>query len=146
MTITFADLQAAATGTVTRTGAPAFHAVSVEEARTSVKIKDGNRKPALDGSQMLTVVIGKHTLPLDCIKAGTTRVSVVAAQIEGYTEALQAAVNDGLFDDVIAKAQVLAKAQAEKAAANPRTRTAKPVVAVEDTAGLDLDELNGLSE
>ena len=129
-TITFADLQAAATGTVSRTGAPAFHAVSVEEARTFVKIKDGNRKPAVDGSQNLTVVLGKHTLPLDCVKAGTSRVPVTEEQVEGYTDALQTAINEGLFDGDIANAQVLAKAAAEKAKANPRTRTAKPVVAV----------------
>lgn len=142
--ITLADLQAAATGTATRSGAPAFHSVSVEEARSSVKVKDGNRKPAEDGSQKLTVVIGKHTLPLDCIKAGTTRVAVTAEQVEGYTEALLAAVNEGMFDEQIAKAQELAKAQAEKAAANPRTRTPKAAVAAEDTAGLDLDELDDL--
>lgn len=137
--ITLDLLAAAATGTATRSGAPAFHSVSVEEARASVKVKDGNRKPAEDGSQKLTVVIGKHTLPLDCIKAGTTRVAVTAEQVEGYSEALLGAVADGLFDVAIAKAQVLAKAQAEKAAANPRTRTAK--VAVEETEGLDLDDL-----
>ena len=137
--ITLELLAAAATGTATRSGAPAFHSVSVEEARGSVKVKDGNRKPAEDGSQKLTVILGKHTLPLDCIKAGTTRVAVTAEQVEGYTEALLGAVADGLFDEAIAAAQVLAKAQAEKAAANPRTRTAK--VAVEETEGLDLNEL-----
>lgn len=142
--ITLADLQAAATGTATRSGAPAFHSVSVEEARNSVKVKDGNRKPAEDGSQKLTVVLGKHTLPLDCIKPNTTRVAVTAEQVEGYTDALVAAVNDGLFDEAIEAAQVLAKAQAEKAAANPRTRKPKVEVAVEETAGLDLDELDEL--
>ena len=142
--ITLADLQAAATGTATRTGEPAFHSVTVEEARKSVKVKDGNRKPAEDGSQKLTVVIGKHTLPLDCIKAGTTRVAVTAEQVEGYTEALLAAVADGMFDANIEKAQALAKEQAEKAAANPRTRAPKAAVAVEETVGLDLDELDEL--
>jgi hypothetical protein len=137
--ITLAELQAVATGTATRSGAPAFHSVSVEEARESVKVKDGNRKPSLDGTQKLTVVIGKHTLPLDCIKAGTTRLAVTADQVEGYTEALLAAVAEGMFDESIVVAQKLAKEQAEKAAANPRTRTAK--VAVEDVEGLDLADL-----
>ena len=142
LVISFADLALAATGTTsTRSGAPAFHTVSVEEARTSVKIKDGNRKPAKDGSQMLTVTIGKHTLPLDRIKAGTTRVAVTAEQVEGYTTALQNAVNDGAFDEVIGKAQELAKVQAAKVAANPVKRGAKAVVVAEDTLGLDLDEL-----
>lgn len=146
MQITLADLQAAATGTATRTGAPAFHSVTVEEARESVKVKDGNRKPAEDGSQKLTVVLGKHTLPLDCIKAGTTRVAVTAEQVEGYTNALLAAVAEGMFDAAIARAQELAKAQAEKAAANPRTRSPKVVADVAETAGLDLDELDELEE
>ena len=141
--ITLQDLAAAATGTQARTNTVTFYNVSVEEARASVKVKDGNRKPAEDGSQKLTVILGKHTLPLDCIKAGTTRVAVTAEQVEGYTEALLNAVNEGLFDESIVKAQELAKVAAEKAAANPRTRTAKPVVAPEDTDGLDLDDLEG---
>lgn len=143
MTITLADLQAKAIGTQ-RAGATPYHAKTVEEARTDVKIKDGNRKPAEDGSQALTVVLGKHTLPLDVIKAGTTRVVVTAEEVEGYTAALQEAVNSGMFDAAIEQAQVLGKAQAEKAAANPRTRKPKTVESVEETAGLDLDELDSL--
>ena len=140
--ISLAQLAEAATGTASRVAGPTYYSVSVEEARASVKVKDGNRKPNEDGSQKLTVVLGKHTLPLDCIKAGTTRVSVTAEQVEDYTAALVAAVVDGLFDDAIAKAQELGKAAAEKAAANPRTRAPKVAVAVEETAGLDLDELD----
>ena len=140
-TITLANLAEAAIGTATRSGAPTFYSVSVEEARASVKVKDGNRKPAEDGSKKLTVVLGKHTLPLNCIKEGTTRIGVSEDQVEGYTEALVNAVNDGLFDEAIEKAQVLAKAQAEKVAANPRTRGAKATVEAEDVEGLDLEEL-----
>jgi len=136
--ITLELLAAAATGTNKATST-AFHTVSVEEARASVKVKDGNKKPEVDGSQKLTVILGKHLLPLDCIKAGTTRVAVTADQVEGYTEALLGAVNDGLFDEAIAKAQELAKVQYEKAVANPRKRVAK--VAAEDVEGLDLDDL-----
>ena len=89
MSITLEMLQAAATGTATRAASRAFHTLSVADARAEVKIKDGNRKPAEDGSMKLTIVIGKHTLPMDCIKAGTSRVAVEKDQVEGYTEALQ---------------------------------------------------------
>lgn len=143
MTITLADLQAKAIGTQ-RAGATPYHAKTVEEARSDVKVKDGNRKPAEDGSQALTVVLGKHTLPLDCIKPGTSRVVVTAEEVEAYTAALVEAVNGGMFDEAIEKAQVLGKAQAEKAAANPRNRAPKAVEAVEETEGLDLDELEGI--
>lgn len=142
MSITLAELASAAVGTQSRRAAKvSFYSLPVEEARDSVKIKDGNRKPAEDGSQKLTVVIGKHTLPLDFIKAGTSRIAVSADQVEGYTAALQEAINDGSFDEVIAKAQDLARIQAEKAAANPVKRAPKAVEAAEDTAGLDLDSL-----
>lgn len=137
--ITLAEMAAKATGTATRAASTSFYTVPVEEARASVRVKDGNRKPAEDGSQKLTVIVGKHTLPLDCIKAGTTRIAVSADEVEGYTAALLEAVSTGLFDEAIEKAQVLAKAQAEKVAANPRKRAVK--VAVEETGGLDLDAL-----
>ena len=139
MSITLEMLSAAATGSATRAASRAFHTLTVEEARGSVKIKDGNRKPAEDGSQKLTVIIGKHTLPMDCIKADTSRIAVTADQIEGYTEALQGLIDNGSFDEAIEKAQGLAKAQYEKAIANPTKRGAK--VVAEDTADLDLDAL-----
>ena len=143
-TITLEMLSAAATGTATRAASKAFHTLTVEEARELVKIKDGNRKPAEDGSQKLTVIIGKHVLPLDFIKVGTSRIAVTAEQVEGFTVAIQTEIDKGSFDDVIAKAQVLAKAQYEKALANPVKRA--PKVAVEETAGLDLDELDASNE
>lgn len=143
MTITLQDLAASAVSGATRAASKAFHSVSVEEARSLVKIKDGNRKPAEDGSQKLTVVIGKHTLPMDCIKAGTTRIAVTAEQVEGYTAALQTEVDKGSFDEAIAKAQELAKAQYEKALANPIKRAPKaPEADVEATEGLDLDSIS----
>ena len=135
MSITLEMLSAAATGSATRATSRAFHTLSVEEARGSVKIKDGNRKPAEDGSQKLTVIIGKHTLPMDCIKAGTSRIAVTADQIEGYTDAIQGLIDNGSFDEAIEKAQGLAKAQYEKAT----SRVSTPVV--EATEGLDLDAI-----
>jgi hypothetical protein len=137
--ITLEDLAASATGTATRAASKAFHTLTVEESRPLVKIKDGNRKPAEDGSQRLTVVIGKHTLPMDCIKAGTSRIAVSADQVEGYTVAIQGLIDSGSFDEVIEKAQVLAKAQYEKALANPVTRT--KAAPAEATEGLDLDAI-----
>ena len=135
MSITLEMLSAAATGSATRATSRAFHTLSVEEARGSVKIKDGNRKQAEDGSQKLTVIIGKHTLPMDCIKAGTSRIAVTADQIEGYTDAIQGLVDNGSFDEAIEKAQGLAKAQYEKVT----SRAAAP--APEATEGLDLDAI-----
>jgi hypothetical protein len=137
-------LSAAATGTATRSASKAFHTLTVEEARALVKIKDGNRKPTEDGSQKLTVIIGKHTLPLDFIKAGTSRIAVTADQVEGFTAAIQTEIDNGSFDDVIEKAQVLAKAQAEKALANPVKRA--PKVAASEVEGLDLNELDESNE
>ncbi len=136
MTISFADIAARATGT-TRSASTPFYKMSVEEARGQVKVKDGNRKPAEDGSQNLTIVLGKHTLPLDVFAVGTSRVSVTADEVGAYTEALIAAVNEGSFDVQIAKAQELAEIQANK----PRAAR-KPAVAVEATEGLDLDSLD----
>lgn len=136
--ITLANLTAAVVST-SRTGATPFHAMTVEEARGQVKVKDGNRKPAEDGSQVLTVVIGKHTISSSAISTGATRIGVTADQVEDYTAALQDAINEGLFDEGIAEAQVKAKVQAEK----PRTARTKsaPVVVVEETEGLDIDAL-----
>ncbi len=137
MTISFADIAARATGT-TRSASTPFYKMSVEEARGQVKVKDGNRKPAEDGSQNLTIVLGKHTLPLDVFAVGTSRVSVTADEVGAYTEALIAAVNEGSFDVQIVKAQELAEIQANK----PRAARKSAVVAVEATEGLDLDSLD----
>ncbi len=147
-------MQAIATGTATRTGAQPFHMLSIEEARERVVIKDGNRKPNEDGSVKLTVTVGKHTLPLDCIQAGTTRLDVSVAKanelgitiedaIVGYTDSLKGEVNSGAFDEALLHAQELAKAQADKPRAE---RTVKPAVAVEETEGLDLDSLEVTEE
>jgi len=139
MSITLEMLAAAAVNTATRTNSTAFHTLTVADARPLVKIKDGNRKPAEDGSQKLTVVIGKHTLPLDFIKVGTSRIAVTADQVEGYTAAIQIEIDNGSFDEVIEKAQVLAKAQYEKSLANPVKR--KAAAPADETEGLDLDEI-----
>jgi hypothetical protein len=72
---------------------------------------------------------------MDCIKAGTSRIAVTADQIEGYTDAIQGLIDNGSFDEAIEKAQVLAKAQYEKAT----NKVAAP--APEATEGLDLDAI-----
>jgi hypothetical protein len=145
MSISLQDLQAAATGSKS-SAAVSFHSMTVEDARGSVVIKDGNRKPAQDGSQALTVTLGKHTLPLDCIKLGTTRLSVTEAQVEGYSEALQSVVDEGGFDTAIEAAQVLAKAQFERTVATNAAKKAAGVAAPEATEGLDLDSLGESEE
>ena len=147
MTISLIDLAASAVVGSSRSASKGIHAMSIEEARVAVKIKDGNRKPAEDGSQKLTLVLGKHTLPLDAIKAGSTRLQVSAENVAAYTAALESHVEAGAFDESIVKAQELAKAQYEKAIANPVKRRSSATVQtageiVVETEGLDLDAID----
>jgi len=81
----------------------------VADARKLVKIKDGNRKPAADGSQALTLTLGRRTLPLDIISKGASRVNAAAAQVTSFINVLNTALQAGEFDDVIAAAQAESK-------------------------------------
>lgn len=79
----------------------------VEEARKQVKIKNGNRKAVGDGSQALTLVFGRHVLPLDIIEKGATRVVAPEDKVQQFSEILQSAVDAGDFDVQIIEAQKL---------------------------------------
>lgn len=115
-----------------------MYQLSIEEAREAVKIKDGNKKANEDGSQALTLTLGKHTLGLDVIKPKATRINATADQVEAFTEQLRAAINEGAFDDEIVAAQSKAEASAAKAAANVEAG-----VPTEAAEGVDLDALGG---
>lgn len=142
MSITLEMLAASAVSNVSRGASKAVHTLTVVEARAAAIIKDGNKKPAEDGSKKLTVVLGKHTLPMDCIRVGTSRLAVTADQVEAYTEALQNLINEGKFDEAIEKAQAQSLATFEKI----RAKNAAPKVAVAETADLDLDALDDAEE
>jgi hypothetical protein len=107
--------------------------LSIEEARGKVVVKDGNRKPNEDGSQALTLNIGKYVLGLDVIAKGATRVNATKDQVADFSAQLLAAVKEGAFDSEIVAAQAKAKATAE---APPKA--AKVVVEGEETTGEDV--------
>lgn len=104
----------------------------VEEARKKVNIKNGNRKPVADGSQALTLVLGRHVLPLDIIANGSTRVVTPKDKVEQFSEILQKAVDAGDFDVQIVAAQKLSI---------PKPRKAKPdEVPVNENIEVELTE------
>ena len=110
----------------------------IEDARVAVKIKDGNKVAKEDGSQALTLVIGRITVALDVIAKGATRVNATADQVEAFTEQLQAALDAGAFDEAIVAAQ---------AKANPANKVKVVKEALEEAdreeapEGVDLDAL-----
>lgn len=111
----------------------------LEEARKAVKIKDGNKTAKEDGSQALTLTIGRITIGLDAIAPKATRVNATADQVEAFTEQLQAALEAGAFDDAIIEAQ---------AKANPANKVASAKEALVEAEreegapeGVDLDAL-----
>ena len=127
--------------------------LSIEEARATVKVGDGNKKPAEDGSKALVLRFGKTTLALDVIAAGATRVNATAEQVEEFTKVLEAEVAAGSFDAAIVAAQARIREGKAAAAAKPKTQTATtvPEPSAEETAdsvapaadidGLDLSSL-----
>ena len=130
--------QAVANNNSKSAGATPSYLLSIEDARKAVKIKDGNKKPAEDGSQALTLTIGRITIALDVIAQGATRVNATADQVEEFTAQLQAALDEGVFDTAITAAQ---------AKANPanKVKVAKEALeadAQETPEGLDLDALD----
>jgi len=74
-------------------------------ARKLVKIKDGNRTVAVDGSQALTLTLGRRTLSLEIIAKGASRVNAPKEQVATFTTILQQAIDSGSFDVEIKKAQ-----------------------------------------
>ena len=118
-------------------GATPSYLLPLDEARQAVKIKDGNKVANEDGSQALTLTIGRITIALDVIASGATRVNATADQVEGFTAQLQEALDGGAFDSAIVEAQ---------AKANPANKVKVVVEALEADAqetpeGIDLEAL-----
>jgi hypothetical protein len=128
-----------------RGGVPVYD-LSIEVARAKVFIVDGNKVPAEDGSQALTLKLGKRKVSLDAVKKGATRINASAEQVEAFTAALTAALAAGAFDEAIRATQAAAKQAAEDAktkGAEVVTETGDEAVLEEnvDIPGLDLDSL-----
>lgn len=120
-------------------GSVPSYLLPLEEARKAVKIKDGNKVAKEDGTQALTLTIGRITIGLDAIAPKATRVNATAEQVESFTEQLQAALEAGAFDDAIIEAQ---------AKANPANKVASAKEALVEAEreegapeGVDLDAL-----
>ena len=123
----------AANNTASRTP---VYAMSVEEARSRVIIKDANKQPNENGSQSLSVYLSKIRMSLDVVSPGAGKINATVDQITEFTDILQAAVDDGSFDEAIVEAQGKAKAQAEKAAAS---KAANLTLATEDGESVPSD-------
>ena len=129
---------AVANNNATGNGATPSYLLSIEEARKAVKIKDGNKVAKEDGTQAITLSIGRITISLDAVAPKATRINATAEQVEAFTEQLQAGLDAGAFDEAIVAAQ---------AKANPANRVAKAKAALEDPIGdsapegVDLDAL-----
>lgn len=106
----------AATSQLTRSTTPVYE-LPIEEARGKVVVKDGFRNKPEDGSQALTLTLGKITLKLDAVKPNATRIIATKDQVEEFTAILEAGVKAGDFDAAIVEGQAGAKAAAEKRAA-----------------------------
>jgi len=120
-------------------GATPSYLLPLDEARQAVKIKDGNKVANEDGSQALTLTIGRITIALDVIASGATRVNATADQVEAFTAQLQEGIESGAFDDAIVAAQ---------AKANPANKVKEAKAALDDSLpegapdGVDLEELD----
>lgn len=145
------DLSALAAFAVTnnfsqsRGGVPVYE-LSIEDARAKVFIVDGNKVPAEDGSQALTLKLGKRKVALDAVKANATRINATVDQVPTFTETLKAALAAGAFDAAIRDTQAAAKKAAEEAktkGAEVPTETGDEATLEEnvDIPGLDLDSL-----
>lgn len=98
-----------------RKSLPAIWEQSVEEVRARVLIRNRYKTVAEDGSQNLKLTVGSRVLSLGVIKAGAMFIVAAADQVEEFTTLLQAGIDAGDFDGVIADAQAAAKVTAEKA-------------------------------
>ena len=126
-------------------GGKPLHELSIEEARAKVVVVDGNKVPNEDGSQALTLKLGKRKVALDAVAPRATRINATKDQVEGFTATLLAGVAAGAFDAAIAEVQK---------AADPANKVATGKVATVESAddvgeleeeqlpeGLDLGEL-----
>lgn len=132
------SLAAVANNNAKGAGRTPSYLLAIEDARKAVKIGDGNKKAAEDGSQAITLTIGRITIALDAVAPKATRVNATAEQVEAYTAKLQEALEAGVFDEAIVAAQFKA---------NPANKVATAKAAMEEAVvegapeGVDLEEL-----
>jgi hypothetical protein len=148
MSFDFSALQAFAVSnnfSQSRGGVPVYE-LSIEDARAKVIVVDGNKVPNEDGSQALTLKLGKRKVSLDAVKKGATRINANKDQVEAFTATLVAALAAGAFDSAIVETQAAAK-QAVEDARNKGTTVVtetgdEPELEANlDIPGLDLDSL-----
>jgi hypothetical protein len=130
-----------------RGGQPVYE-LSIEDARAKVVVVDGNKVPNEDGSQALTLKLGKRKVGLDAVKPKATRINASAEQVAAFTETLLAGVQAGAFDEAIKAVQAAAKQAVEDAKAKGTTVVTETGDEPEleantaaDIDGLDLDSL-----
>jgi len=130
-----------------RGGVPVYD-LSIEDARAKVVVVDGNKVPNEDGSQALTLKLGKRKVSLDVVKKNASRINATAEQVSGFTETLLAALAAGAFDEAIKAVQAAAKQAVEDAKAKGTTVVTETgdepeleANAAADIDGLDLDSL-----
>ena len=111
-----------------------MYELAIKEARKLVKIKDGNRKPSEDGSQALTVTLGRYTFGLDIIAAGASRITAAKDQVEQFTGILQAAIDEGSFDKEIEDAQLKSVPKIKASVIIAEDDTPEETVVTEDVA------------
>lgn len=131
--------QAVANNNSNKSSTTPSYLLSIEDARVAVKIKDGNKVPKEDGSQALTLVIGRITVSLDAVAPKATRINADKNQIEAFTEQLRTAIDAGAFDEAIIEAQ--AKGNPANRVASIKAELETVEDAVETPEGLDLEEL-----
>lgn len=137
-------LHAASSG-ATSSNTPVYQ-LDIDAARKAVKIKDGRKVKAEDGSQDLVLTLGRITLSLDVIATGANRIQATADQVEEFSAALAEELANGTFDEAIVEAQGKAKEAAERAKEKAtKVVTAESEGLTEETAaeeaGVDLDSL-----
>lgn len=121
-------------------GKTPFYALSIEEARAAVSIRD-SRKPAniVEGAPVpLALYAGKIRVSLDIISEGATAITVPVEEVEAVEAQLREAIDAGEFDVAITDAQAKGEEAAKKAQA---TKANSPVVTEEVAGDVDLDEL-----
>ena len=136
-------LHAASSGSVSST-VPVYQ-LGIDAARKAIKIKDGRKVKAEDGSQDLVLTLGRITLSLDVIATGANRIQATADQVEEFSAALAEELANGTFDEAIVEAQGKAKEASirakEKATKVVTAESEGLTVETADSEGVDLDSL-----
>jgi len=118
-----------------------LYELPIEQARSKVTVRDGNKVPKPDGSQALILSLGKVILKLDVIAPKATRINAPATEVANFTKILKDAVAEGQLDAEIQDAQLKMmenKLKADAAVKAVPTVEGTQAVAQAVPAGLDL--------